>query len=84
MKKLAALAGLAFLLAGCREVRVRTYTQGTTAAVGGDEVRIVRNRHDLETFKIRAPVRFNHEFGVFADGAPSRFGLAASHRVDPG
>ncbi|MFY9779835.1 MAG: hypothetical protein WAJ85_04910 [Candidatus Baltobacteraceae bacterium] len=64
MKKLAALAALAFLLAGCREVRVRTYTQGTTAAVGGNEVRIVRNRHDLETFKIRAPVRFNHEFGV--------------------
>ncbi|MGP6159456.1 MAG: hypothetical protein ACLPYS_18435 [Vulcanimicrobiaceae bacterium] len=64
MKKLAAIAALALLLTGCREVRVRTYTQGATAAAGGNEITIVRNRHDLEEFKIRAPVRFNHEFGV--------------------
>jgi hypothetical protein len=25
---------------------------------------VVRNRHDLEGFGIKAPVRFNHEFGV--------------------
>jgi hypothetical protein len=64
MKKLAAIAALALLLAGCREVRVRTYRQGTTAAAGGNEIAIVRSRHDLEGFKIWAPVRFNHEFGV--------------------
>jgi hypothetical protein len=64
MKKLAAIAAMALLLAGCREVRVRTYAQGTTTAAGGNTITIVRSRHDLEEFKIRAPVRFNHEFGV--------------------
>jgi hypothetical protein len=64
MKKLAAIAALAFVLAGCREVRVRTYSQGITTAAGGNEIAVVRNRRDLETFKIHAPVRFNHEFGV--------------------
>jgi hypothetical protein len=64
MKKLVALAALALLLAGCREVRVKTYAQGTTTAPGGNEIIVVRERRDLETFRIRAPVRFKHEFGV--------------------
>ena len=72
MKKLAALAALALLLAGCREVRVRTYTQGATTEVGGNEIAIVRNRHDLEAFKIGAAVRFNHEFGVLLLMGPHR------------
>jgi hypothetical protein len=64
MWRLAAIAVVAVVLAGCREVRVKTYAQGTTAAPGGNEIAVVRNRHDLEEFKIYAPVRFNHEFGV--------------------
>ncbi len=64
MKKLVALAALALLLAGCREVRVKTYTQGTTTAPGGNEITVIRGLRDLETLRIRAPVRFNHEFGI--------------------
>ncbi len=64
MRRIAALAGLAFLLAGCREVRVKTYAQGTTTIPGSSQIAVVRDRHDLEGFGIRAPVRFNHEFGV--------------------
>ncbi len=64
MRKLAAFAALAFLLVGCREVRVKTYAQGTTTIPGGSQIAVVRDRHDLESFGIKAPVRFNHEFGV--------------------
>ncbi len=64
MKGIAALVALAFLLVGCREVRVKTYAQGTTTRPGGNQIAIVRNRRELEEFGIRAPVRFNHEFGV--------------------
>ncbi len=63
MKRLA-LALLVLLLAGCREVRVKTYAQGTTVGSNPSQIVVVRNRHDLESFGIRAPVRFNHEFGV--------------------
>jgi hypothetical protein len=59
-----ALALLVLLLAGCREVRVKTYAQGTTLGSNSSQIVVVRNRHDLEAFGIRAPVRFNHEFGV--------------------
>jgi len=52
------------LLAGCREVRVRTYAQGTTSVAGAARVSIVRSRHDLDAYGVKAPVRFNHEFGV--------------------
>ena len=64
MRRLAALGVLLLLLTGCREVRVKTLTQGTTTAEGGNQIAIVRDRRDLEAFKIKAPVRFNHEFGV--------------------
>jgi len=64
MKRIAALVAFAFLLVGCREVRVKTYRQGTTTMPGRNQIAIVRNRHDLEEFGIKAPVRFNHEFGV--------------------
>jgi hypothetical protein len=64
MRRLAALGALLLLLSGCREVRVKTYAQGVTTAAGGNQIAVVRNRRDLETFGIRAPVRFNHEFGV--------------------
>jgi hypothetical protein len=64
MRRLAALGALLLLLSGCREVRVKTYAQGMTTAPGGNQIAVVRDRHDLEGFGIRAPVRFNHEFGV--------------------
>jgi len=64
MNRLAALAVLGLLLAGCREVRVKTYSTGTTSVSGGNQIAVVRNGHDLGELGIRAPVRFNHEFGV--------------------
>ncbi|GAC1396211.1 MAG: hypothetical protein NVS2B8_00490 [Vulcanimicrobiaceae bacterium] len=64
MRGLTALIALAFLLVGCREVRVKTYAQGSTTVPGGNQIAVVRSRHDLEEFGIKAPVRFNHEFGV--------------------
>jgi hypothetical protein len=64
MRRLVALGALVLLLTGCREVRVRTYAQGTTTTPGGNQIAVVRNRRDLEGFGINKPVRFNHEFGV--------------------
>ena len=64
MGRFSALAALALLLVGCREVRVKTYAQGPTTMPGGNQIAVVRNRRDLEAFGIRASVRFNHEFGV--------------------
>jgi hypothetical protein len=53
------------LLAGCRDVRVRTLSQGTTPVlVGGSEIVVVRDDPSLERLGIRAPVRFKNEFGV--------------------
>lgn len=51
-------------LTGCREVRVHTYAQGAVPGGGGDAVAVVRDRRQLEALGIRAPVRFDHEFGV--------------------
>ena len=65
MRRLVALGALVLLLTGCREVRVKTYAQGTTTTtLGGNQIAVVRNRRDLEGFGITKPVRFNHEFGV--------------------
>jgi len=64
MRRIAALAALMLVLVGCREVRVKTYAQGTTPMSGVSQIVVVRDRRDLENFGIRAPVRFNHEFGV--------------------
>lgn len=59
-----ALGVVLLALCGCREVRVKTYAQGTTPMSGGDRIVVVRDRRELEAFGVRAPVRFNHEFGV--------------------
>ncbi len=64
MREALALIALAVLLVGCREVRVKTYAQGTTTMPGGNQIAVIRSRHELEEFGIRASVRFNHEFGV--------------------
>jgi hypothetical protein len=64
MRKLVAAAAVLLLLVGCREVRVRTYAQGTTTGAGGNQIAVIRNRRELEGFGISKPVRFNHEFGV--------------------
>ncbi len=73
MRRLTALCALVLLLAGCREVRVKAYRQGTSAVTaGGNQIAIVRNARDLEALGIRAPVRFNHEFGVVLLMGPHR------------
>ncbi len=64
MRTLAALGVLLLALTGCREVRVKAYAQGTTRETGPDRVVVVRDVRGLEALGIRAPVRFNHEFGV--------------------
>jgi len=64
MRRLAALGALLLLLTGCREVRVKTYAQGTTNLAGPNQIAVIRSQRDLQAFGIRAPVRFNHEFGV--------------------
>jgi hypothetical protein len=62
--RIAALGILLLTLVGCREVRVKTYAQGTTRGPGGNRIAVIRDRRDLEAFGIHAAVRFNHEFGV--------------------
>lgn len=52
------------LLAGCREVRVKTYATGTTPVMGGNQIVVVRDEPSLERLGIKAPVRFKGEFGV--------------------
>ena len=63
MRRILALV-LLLMLAGCREVRVKTYAQGTTTVPGGNAIVVFRDRGSLEALGIKAPVRFNHEFGV--------------------
>lgn len=67
MRRLSALAGVflgLLLLAGCREIRVRTLGTGTTTILGGNQILIVRDDTDLSKVGIRAPVHFKSEFGV--------------------
>lgn len=64
MRRLIGLVVVVLLLAGCREVRVKTYAQGTTPVVGPPQILIVRNAGDLGDLGLHAPLRFNHEFAV--------------------
>ena len=67
MKRWSALAGLALgllLLGGCREVRVKTLSTGTTTVLGGNQVVIVRDANALGKLGIHAPVHYKSEFGV--------------------
>ena len=63
----------ALLLAGCRDVRVLTVTQGTTPISGPNALEIVRNARDIEALGIRSTnLHFNHEFGVALLMGPHR------------
>ncbi len=67
MKRWSALAGLALgllLLVGCREIRVRTLSAGTTTVPGGNQILIVRDAVALGKLGIHAPVHYKAEFGV--------------------
>ncbi|HLX25646.1 MAG TPA: hypothetical protein VKR05_01530 [Candidatus Cybelea sp.] len=67
MKRWSALAGLALgllLLVGCREIRVKTLSTGTTAVLGGNQIIIVRDGATLGKLGIHAPVHFKSEFGA--------------------
>jgi hypothetical protein len=63
MRVLAALL-LILTLAGCREVRVQTFKTGTTTVTGGPQIVVLRDARILAQYGIKAPVRFNKEFGV--------------------
>ncbi len=63
MKRLWFLVALV-LLSGCRDVRVQTLKTGTTPVLGANEIVVVRDVASLERFGVRAPVRFQNEFGV--------------------
>jgi hypothetical protein len=74
MRKLGILALAAFtiMLAGCREVRVKEFDQGTTTAARASQIVIVRSTRALEELGIRAPINFSHEFGVVLLMGPHR------------
>jgi len=63
VKRWWALAAV-LLLAGCREVRVKTYATGITTVPGGNAIVVLRDPPSLERLGIKAPVRFRGEFGV--------------------
>jgi hypothetical protein len=52
------------LLAGCREIRVKTLAAGTTTVLGGNQITIVRDAVTLGKLGIHAPVHFKSEFGA--------------------
>lgn len=72
MRRLIALTCALLALSGCREVRVKTYAQGTTTVLGSPQIFVIRNTRELEELGIRAPVRFNKEFGVVLLMGPHR------------
>ena len=63
VKRVLALLALV-ALAGCREVRVKTYATGATSVPGGNQIVVVRDTGSLEHLGIKASVRFKGEFGV--------------------
>jgi hypothetical protein len=67
VKRWSALAGLILgllLLIGCREIRVKTLSAGTTTVLGGNQIIIVRDAAALGKLGIQAPVHFKNEFGA--------------------
>lgn len=68
------LASLLLLLAltGCREVRVKTFKTGLTTVLGPAQLIVLRDARGLEKYGIKAPVRFNKEFGMLLLMGPHR------------
>jgi hypothetical protein len=67
VKRCVALAAVVLgliVLAGCREVRVRTLAAGATSVLGSNQITVVRDADALGRLGIRAPVHFKGEFGV--------------------
>jgi len=64
VKRLVGLVALLLLLTGCREVRVKTESVGTTTVPGSNQILVVRDPSALARLGIHAPVRFKGEFGV--------------------
>ena len=67
VKRWLAPAGLALgliLLVGCRDIRVKTLSVGTTTVLGGNQITIVRDADALGKLGIHAPVHYKGEFGV--------------------
>jgi hypothetical protein len=64
VSRLLAVLVFAFALAGCREVRVKTYAVGTTTVMGPSQIVILRDERLLAEYGVKAAVRFNHEFAV--------------------
>jgi hypothetical protein len=62
--RLLAVLVFAFVLPGCREVRVQTFGSGTTTQVGPPQIVVLRDERFLAEYGIKRPVRFNHEFAV--------------------
>ncbi|GAC1433157.1 MAG: hypothetical protein NVSMB5_26910 [Candidatus Velthaea sp.] len=55
---------LILALTGCREVRVKTFKVGTTNVPGPSQIVVLRDARQLQQYGLKAPVRFNKEFGV--------------------
>ena len=66
------MAVLCLLLTACREVRVKSYAQGTTTVLGPDAIVVIRDPAQLQGLGIKASVRFNHEFAVVLLMGPHR------------
>lgn len=68
-----AIVAAAIWLVGCREVRVKDFKVGTTTVIGGTQVLVVSDPHDVQMLGIHAPeVNFKHEFGVALLMGPHR------------
>ena len=72
MLRILAAAAFTIVLAGCREVRVKEFAQGTTTAARTSQIVIVRSQRALEELGVHAPINFNHEFGVLLVMGPHR------------
>ena len=72
MRRIVLLFVALVALAGCREVRVNLQRTGTTHAVGGNQIVIVRNQRALDALEISVPVNFRREFAAVLLMGPHR------------
>lgn len=64
MRALVASFLVLLALTGCREVRVQTFKTGITTVGGPPQLVVLRDARGLAQYGIKAPVRFNKEFGM--------------------